>query len=95
MNHYSTTSMTKTEQLRLRCEQQRQQLKQQFATIETRLHTTDQLLSTFRDAFKSPTLWLSGLVGLWAIKRVGVWSLISRGWMIWTTARSIFKRFRR
>jgi hypothetical protein len=95
MSRYSIIVSSRSSQLRARCEQQRQQLAQQFATIEIRLQTADKLVSVFGGAIKRPEVWLSGLVALWTIKRTGVWSLLSRGWMVWTTARSIIKWFKR
>ena len=94
MNHHAITAGNRTEQLRARCEQQRQQLARQFAAIEIRLQTADNIVSIFGRAIKRPEVWLTGLAGLWAIKRTSVWSLIGRGWMLWTTARQAMKWFK-
>jgi len=86
-------------QLRQRCEQQRQQLNRHFVTIEMQLQAADAMVSTLRGAVKSPILWISLLTGIWAIKqsvqRSGLWSFISRGWMLWSVAGRIIKWFRK
>lgn len=86
-------------QLQHRCEQQRQQLNLHFDAIETQLQTANLVMATLRGAVKSPMLWLSALTGMWAIKqsirRAGVWSLISRGWMVWSIVRRTVRLFRR
>lgn len=84
--------------LQQRCEQQRQQLNQHFAAIETQLQTADMMASTIARTIKRPELWLSALAGTWAIRqsiqRIGLWSLISRGWMIWSVARRLMQWFK-
>lgn len=81
-------------QLRLRCEQQRQQLAQVFVDIETRLHSVDRVATTVRNAVRSPRWWLASLAGLWALKRSRVGWLFGRGWLLWVTARRLIRLFR-
>lgn len=83
------------EQLRERCVQQRQQLMQQFAVIELRLQTADVIVSMVGRTIKRPELWMAGLAGLWTIKRSTVWSLMRRGWMIWSAASRMMEWFKR
>lgn len=87
MSNHTITARSKCEQLQERCELQRQQLIQQFALIETQLQTADVIVSTIGRAVRRPELWMAALAGIWAIKRSSLWSLIRRGWMIWSTAR--------
>jgi len=86
-------------QLQQRCEQQRQQLNQHFDAIETQLQTASMMMATLRGAVKSPMMWLSAISAIWAIKqsiqRTGMWSLVSRGWMIWSIARKLMQWFRK
>jgi len=95
MNAQSPAAFAKSAQLRARCEQQRQQLAQQFAAIEMRLQTADNIVSIFGRAIKRPEVWATGLAGLWAIKQSSVWSLIGRAWALWTTASRVMKWFKR
>jgi hypothetical protein len=95
MNGHASVAVTRSEQLRARCELQRQQLARQFAAVEIRLQTADKIVSVFGSAIKRPQWWLTGLAGLWVIKRTSVWSLIGRGWMLWTSVRSMMKWFKR
>jgi hypothetical protein len=98
MKANAITTDNRIAQLQQRCEQQRQQLNQHFDAIETQLQTASMMVATLRGAVKNPMMWLSAITGLWAIKRsiqrAGAWSLISRGWMVWSIARKLMKWFR-
>lgn len=94
MSH-DVVAVGRYEELRQRCAQQRQQLTQQFATIENQLQTADVLMKVLGQAVKYPELWLTGVAGLWAVKRSSLWSLIRRGWMVWLLAKRMMKWFRR
>jgi hypothetical protein len=93
MNPKVITMDDRVAQLQQRCEQQRQQLNQHFAAIETQLQAADAIVSTLGGAIRRPELWLAALTGLWAIKRSSLWSLIGRGWMVWSVARRVMKWF--
>jgi len=86
MTTSAMSARSRCEQLRVQCEQQRQQLRKHFSNIETRLQTTDAFASTIGAAIKRPELWLAAVAGIWAIKRASLWSLFGRGWMLWPLA---------
>jgi len=94
MSKGAMTAGSRCGQLRERCEQQRQQLVHQFAVIETQLQTTDLIVSSIGRVIKRPELWMAALTGVTAIKRSSLWSLIGRGWMIWSTARRVMGWFK-
>lgn len=79
----------------MRCEQQRQELGQHVADIEARLQTTDRIVSAVYTSIHRPQWWLATISGLWFLKRVGVWSVLGRGWLLWSTARQVIRWFKR
>jgi len=93
MNQRTVVSDTPLAQLQQRCEQQRQQLNEHFAAIETQLQAADKIVSTLSGVVKRPALWLSALAGMWVIKRSSLWSLIGRGWTVWSIARRMMRWF--
>lgn len=81
--------------LRARCQTQREQFMTQLAGIEQRLQHADATLASVRNFFARPGVVAAGLALLVGLKRFKAWSLLSRGWIVFTAARRMYRMFRR
>ncbi len=87
-------AMSRLAQLQQRCEAQRASLSASVADIEHRLQSTDVALGTVRKFITKPAVLASGAALLLSAGRSGLWSKISRGVVLFATARRLYRAFR-
>ena len=80
--------------LQARCEAQRLALGAQVADIEQRLYSTDRVLGSIRNVITKPGVLAGGMAILLTIGRSGWWSTLSRGVVLFATARRIYRSFK-
>jgi hypothetical protein len=90
----SSTSLRRA-QLQARCEEQRNELSDQVADIEQRLHGTDVVLGKIRNVFTKPSVVAGGLALLMGVNRSGWWSKLSKAAVLFGTARRVYQTFKR
>ncbi len=78
-------------ELQARCEAQRVALAGHVADIERRLQGTDTVLGTIRNVVTRPSVLAGGLALLMTIGRSGWWSKLSRGAVLFATARRVYQ----
>lgn len=84
------TSLRRAE-LQARCEAQRMMLAEQVAAIEERFHATDSMLGVVRSVITKPAVVAGGMALLLTLGRSGWWSKISRGLILVSTARRVYR----
>lgn len=84
------TSLRRAE-LQARCEAQRLMLAEQVAAIEERFHATDSMLGVVRSVITKPAVLAGGMALLLTLGRSGWWSKLSRGLILFSTARRVYR----
>ncbi len=80
--------------LQVRCEQQRRELAQQVADIESRLRGTDAALGSVRAVLTRPGMLAAGVALLLTTGRSGWWPMLSRGAVLFAAGRRIYNLLR-
>jgi hypothetical protein len=89
----SSTSLRRA-QLQARCEAQRNELSEQVADIERRLHGTDAVLGKIRNVFARPSVVAGGLALVMGVGRSGWWAKLSKAAVLFNTARRVYQSFK-
>ncbi len=89
-----TVTALRRAQLQARCEAQRIALAGHVADIERRLQGTDTVLGTIRNIVTRPSVLAGGMALLMTMGRSGWWSKLSRGAVLFATARRVYQAFK-
>jgi hypothetical protein len=87
--------ISRSAQLQARCEAQRHLLATQVTAIAQRLQGTDAVLGSVRKVLSSSTVLAGSLALLLTAGRSGWGSTLSRGVALFTTARRVYRAFKR
>lgn len=90
----SASGSSRTALLRLHCEAQRQQLASQFAEVERKLQNADAMIGSARRLLAKPVTIIGGVALLFAVRRLGFSKVLSRGLMLFATARRFYGLFK-
>jgi len=82
-------------QLRQRCESERQKLGAQMAVIEQRLQQGDALFNSVKSFVSRPVVLAAGAAMLLLRRGKGMWGLLSRGALLFATARRVYRLVKR
>ena len=87
--------MSRCAELQARCEAQRTVLAEQLYEIENRLEGTDRVMGAISNVMSRPALLAGGAAMILAIGRGGWWSRLSRGVVLFATARRAYQLFKK